>query len=427
MNSLKRRLTERYHWIIAVIVFIQMFVFGGIVNSQSVYLIPITVDLGISRGTYSLLNMVSSLASTLSTIVVAFFFQRFGYRKIVQASLGLQVASFVIAAVSNSLWTLGFSKLLFGLGYGACHTAGATWIVKAWFHKHRGAVMGVVTMATGLGGSLFSVMLTSVMQFSNWRWAYITSGVLEVVIILLFLLLRNAPADMGIAPYGDGAVLTEKDKSRYRVKEWPGISVQETKRHPAYWLICGCVLVSSVCINITFGVVVPHFQDNGYSATAAAQYQSVMMFFVAIAKLFGGWLSEKIGGKAVAILCVGCAAVSQLGLADVSNPVLSYGYVSIFSMALIVTSLVISLMSEAVFGHETSVHVVGLLLGMGTLAGVVASPISNYFFDMMGSYNLLFQIVAFVNVGVMILLLVGFRWFGKKEKQYLREKVAGEV
>ena len=51
MNSLRKH----YHWVIALVVLIELAVFSGILNNiVSVHLIPVTEDLGISRGSFSL-------------------------------------------------------------------------------------------------------------------------------------------------------------------------------------------------------------------------------------------------------------------------------------------------------------------------------------------------------------------------------------
>lgn len=419
MGSLNKTVRNHYHWVIAVVVFLQMIVFGGVLNSYSIYLIPITESLGISRGLYSVSMIVQSIVVMFSTMATTVLFRRIGYRKVVCGSLAALSLSMVLAALCSEPYLFIFSKVLFGIGYGACHTAGAAWIVKAWFHKHHGTVLGVVTMGTGLGGSIFSVFLTDIMEKLDWRWAHIVSaGLLLATMVLMILLLRNFPEQIGLKPYGDDLTHAKEHRHKRKDKTWPGVSVQETTRHPAYWLMTGSILIICICVTGASGVLVPHLQDKGYSAMEAAQYQSVYMLALAVTKLLCGWVSEKIGGKALGVICVACAAAGLWMLTDLSSPVLTYITVAIFSVALTMTSVTVPLLSESVFGTETSTSVLGAILGISSVASVFSAPITNICHDTTGSYDPVFRISAVINVVMIGILFVVFYMFGKKEREY---------
>ena len=53
-SEMKASIKQHFHWIIAIVVFLEIVVFGGTINSVSVYLIPITESLGVTRGEYAL-------------------------------------------------------------------------------------------------------------------------------------------------------------------------------------------------------------------------------------------------------------------------------------------------------------------------------------------------------------------------------------
>ncbi len=415
----KKTLHANYHWVIAVVVFLQMIVFGGIINSYSIYLIPITEDLGISRGLYSASLVAQTVAVMFSTTATTYLFRRFGYRKVVCSSLIVLGASMLLSAVCKEAYLYIFSKILFGIGYGACHTAGAAWIVKAWFHKHHGTVLGVVTMGTGVGGSLFSVFLTDVMEKLDWRWAHIVSaGLLVAVMLLMLVFLRDQPELIGLKPYGDDLEHAKAHRHKRKEKTWPGISAAQTRRHPAFWMMAGCVLVVCICVTGGSAVLVPHLQDKGYTAMEAAQFQSVYMFALAVTKLLCGWVSERIGGKALGAICVASAAAGLWLLTDLSSPAVTYITVIIFSVALTMTSVTVPLLCESVFGTETSAGVLGTILGISSLGSVFSSPITNICHDATGSYDPVFRISVAVTLAMLVVLFVIFWMFGKIEKKY---------
>lgn len=425
MGSLHKTIHSRYHWIVAAIVFLQMIVFGGILNSYSVYLIPITEGLKISQGLYSLSTIAQNICVMLSTMATTFLFARFGYRKVVCGSLAVLGVSMVLTASCQNVYLLIFSKVLYGIGYGACHTAGAAWITKAWFHKHHGLVLGIITMGTGLGGGVFSVFLTKIMELLDWRWAHIISAaLLALTMVLMFLLVRDNPEKIGLKPYGDDLTHAKEHRHKRKEKNWPGISLQETKRHPAFWLMTGCVLVVCICVTGAGSVLVAHFQDKGYTAMEAAQFNSVYMLVLAGIKLLGGWVSEKIGGKALGVICTGGAVVALLMLTDASTPALAYVAVAFLSLGITMTSVTVPLLAESVFGTETSSGVLGIILGVSSLASVFSVPMSTLCHDMVGSYDPVFKISAGVTMGMVVLLFVIFHMFGKKEKEYRKNMEA---
>lgn len=418
MVSLKKTAHQDYHWVIAAIIFVEMIAYGGIVNSISIYLIPVTEELHISRSIYSLLMMLQSAAATVSTMASAVVFRRMGYRKAILISTALAASSCFTCAVAQNAYMYALGRLLFGISYGVCYTAGAAWIVKAWFHAHHGTVLGAVTMGTGIGGSIFTIFLMAIIQAMSWRWAFVASGILQIGVLLLCLMIRSTPEEMELKPYGEDLNHAKPHAKGRHKNIWPGISVKETQSHPAYWLTAAFIALACVGITMASGVIVPHFQDNGYAPETAARYQSVYMFSLAITKLLCGWVSEKIGGKALTVICMLCATIGLFGLSDLSNPVLAYVAIIVFSIGLTMTTITIPLLSEAVFGHQTSTGVVGILISMSTLASTVSSPISNFCFDAIGSYNPVFRVVAVVELGLIGLLFVIFRMFGKKEKAY---------
>ena len=133
---------KHYHWIIAVIVFLEMIVYGGLINSASLFIQPISETLGVPTTAYSVAMMPYTVTCFIGTSLSGYLFSHFGYKKTALASLVLIAGSLVLTANANNLIVFSISKILFGMGYGACFTAGAVYIIKGWFWKHQGLVLG---------------------------------------------------------------------------------------------------------------------------------------------------------------------------------------------------------------------------------------------------------------------------------------------
>lgn len=415
MNALKRH----YHWIIALIVFVEMIIYGGFLNAGSVFIVPITEELDLARGSYSLALMPRGIVGFFSTLVTGFLFQKFGYRKCAIISLISFAAGLVLLSSASSLPMIGFSNAWLGLSYGVCTTAGAVRIMKSWFHKHQGLMLGVVTMATGVGGSIMSMTLTEIILASNWRYAYIFTAMLIVFLALLYLAIRDNPEQVGLRPYGEELTPSKRKTADASHTEWAGHTLQEILREPQFYLMAFCTFLSCTTVYLTFNVVVPHFQDGGFSSSEAAGFQSILLLCLSGAKLAGGWLSDQIGAKRVTILCAACAAGGQFLLADVSNPILCYVGIVLFSMGLLATTVTVPLLTMPLFGYRAFGSITGIFLAMISLGSMVAGPIVNLFYDWLGSYSPVFRVAALIDVVIIGLYLLLFYLCEKEKKHFL--------
>ena len=161
-------LKKHYHWIIAAVMFLMMAVRGGAANNLTgLHLIPVTEALEISRTQFSLAASASSLVSMLSAMVSGVLILRYGYRALLVVFLLIQAGAYGLMASAQNYTMLFAGFVLLGTTVGICGEAGATRLVSAWFHKYRGTVLGVVSSATGLGGSVMCIFRAAAIERSG--------------------------------------------------------------------------------------------------------------------------------------------------------------------------------------------------------------------------------------------------------------------
>lgn len=413
---------KNYHWLIALLVFLEMIVYGGLINSASVFVQPVSQSLNISTTTYSVAMMPYTVTCFLGTCVSGFLFSRFGYKKTAQISLVLVALSLVLTAVSGNVYVFCISKILFGMGYGACFTAGSVRIIKDWFYKHQGLVLGAVSMATGLGGSLMTVLLSKVISVSDWRVAnYVAAGAVALIAVL-YLLIKDRPEQLKLRPYGFGAALKTK-AVRTNGNDWPGYDMKEQLKRPLFYLMCLCVVASCVCLYTTSSFVVPHFRSQGYTADEAALYQSVYMLTLAAVKLVVGVLYDRFGPKPVMIGCMLCGAAGQILLGYTNHPVLSMIAMMLFAVGLTMSSIMIPLIAAPLFGYKTCLSINGIFLGLSSLSAMISNPISSLCYDATGVYSPVYRVTGVVLIGVLAVYLLLFVVAAKDKERYYRKNV----
>lgn len=413
-----KTIKQHYHWVIAFLVFLEMIVYGGLINSASVFTLPVSRGLGVSTTAYSVAMMPYTVVCFLGTSLSGLLFARFGYKKTAQLSLVLVALSLVLTAYAQNVVVFGISKVLFGMGYGACFTAGSVRIIKDWFWKHQGLVMGAVNMSTGLGGSLMTVLLTGVIEKKGWRAANLVAAAIVAVIVVLYLLIKDRPEQMGLRSYGFGTVVKNQKKVNRRNAHWPGFPLKEQLKSPAFYIMCICVLASCTCIYMASSFIVPHFTSLGFTGEEAALYQSTYMLTLAVFKLAAGYFYDRFGAKPVMAVCMTCAIVGQGMMGMTADPTLCFVAVLIFSVGLCMTSLMVPLLATPLFGYKACLSINGIFLGLSSLASIFANPLSSLCYDNTGTYGLGFRIAAIVNIGVFALYLLLFAISKKERARY---------
>ena len=382
-----------YYWIIAAVALLQMLIYGGAANNFSGYhLIPVTEALGFSRTAFSLAESVRSIVSVVSTFCSGFLLQRFGYRTTVTAGLVLAGIAYVLFSTMTNYWMLLLGCVLMGMVHGFCAAAGISRLVSGWFHKYRGTVLGLVTAATGFGSTLLGFAQAAVIEHFSWRMSFVLGSALQILLALVvFLLVRNAPEDMGLRPFGEGQLKTRKKSGG----DWPGFTLDFLKRSPIYFLLCAAAFLSCVCVLATQYNVKPFLQDCGMTATQSSNLYGIMMTALGIFKLVLGVLCDAIGPKRVLLLChstcaVGLAMILLLPMTDAAMTVALIVYVTCIP----ITTMMFPLVSGELFGNQAQTQYIGTVMAMTSAANILSGPISNAIHDTMGSYRPVFWGIA---------------------------------
>jgi len=417
MNFLKKH----YHWVIAGVILLELAIHIGIFNNvSSLFIIPVTADLQIPRGSFSLAYSCKSLAGFFSTLFSGIFFAKFGYRKLATAALLLSAGAYVLLSSSQDALMLGIGFLLIGLGEGFSSVAASTRMVNTWFHTHQGLVLGLVTASTGLGGSLFSIILSNTIASVGWRSSYLLCGVLVLVSAALILLfIRNTPREMELLPYGSGNHHGKKAKRENR-DHWYGYESKDIMKKPTFFLMMVVIFLSCFCNYAAFYVIVPHFQDCGLGATDAAALQSIMLLALAAAKFICGILSDTLGAKFINVLCMVCTILALILLAVANSYATCFLAVLIYSVALVMTSIPVPLLSSALFGYHPQSSMIGIFMALIPASSVIAAPVVNTIYDHIGSYRPIFLVsagVGAVALLLMVLLFILADWDRKRYEQ----------
>ena len=408
----KHWLYTHYHWVVAAVVFLEFSTAIGLANNiYSIYLIPVTEGLGVSRGVFSLAPSIKYLAAFFSNLAFGLLYRHWGYRQTATVALALTGVAYVGYALARNMAPFYLGAVLVGLSEAFCSTAGTARVISAWFHRHQGLVLGVVMASSGIGGSLFSVVMTAVMTRWSWRAALgISAGLLFLAAVLVVLLVRDAPAWMGLQPLGD-----EEDRQRAKARQtrrpadWDGIPMAVLKRRGFFYVILLATVLVGIVNYAVFPIVAAHLQDRGLSAAGAASVQGVMFLAMAGAKIVEGLCCDRFNARSVMVFCLLSTAGGTVLLALSGSAAMAIAAVILFSFGLATTTVMLPTLTTELFGERDYSSALGAQLAAISLSGVIALPAMNFSFDLLGSYVPGLWCLALVTLVTLGLYLIAFR------------------
>jgi len=286
-----------YGWVVVATTFLTMLVTAGAVGAPGVLLLPLQREFGWSTAAISSALALRLLLFGLMGPFAAAFINRFGVRAVTISALCLIGCGLALSLRMGHLWQL---ILLWGIvvGVGTGLTAlvlGAT-ISARWFNSRRGLIVGLLTASSATGQLLFLPLLASLAARSGWRSAVaLMCALLAAAAVLVWLFMRDRPADLGLKPYGAAeAGETPQAVAAQGIASAALRSLREAARTRTFWILFGTFFICGASTN---GLIQTHFipfcSDNGLAEVTAAGVLATMGVFDFFGTIASGWLSDR--------------------------------------------------------------------------------------------------------------------------------------
>jgi OPA family glycerol-3-phosphate transporter-like MFS transporter len=227
------------------------------------------------------------------------------------------VACTMLFAMGGSIpiFTLVWStnRLIQSLGW-----PGMVKIASRWFsHSRYGAVMGVISLSFLFGDAAARMFMGFLIGAGlSWRGIFwVAAGVLGILWILNFALIRESPAALDLPePHTNPAnlfgTLGEDPNPKEAGPLWATLA-----RSPAFWIVC-VMSLGVTMLRETFNNWTPTYLVEGVGLTmdAAAAMSSLFPFFGGVSVLAAGVLSDRLGRGARALIILGGMILCGLAL-----------------------------------------------------------------------------------------------------------------
>ena len=294
-----------YGWVVVAATFLTMLVTAGAVGAPGVLLLPLQHEFGWSTAAISSALAIRLLLFGLMGPFAAAFINRYGVRKVTLSALCLIALGLAASLGMSQIWQLVLLwGVIVGLGTGLTALVLAATIATRWFNVRRGLIVGLLTASSATGQLVFLPLLASIATRSGWRSAVaLVCLLLAAAAAVVWLLMRDQPADLGMKPFGaDDAPHDAAPSSPPAAPVAGGAPIaaaalralREAARNRTFWILFATFFICGASTN---GLIQSHFipfcSDNGLAEVAAAGVLATMGVFDFFGTVASGWLSDR--------------------------------------------------------------------------------------------------------------------------------------
>jgi OFA family oxalate/formate antiporter-like MFS transporter len=408
-RSLSDRLPFYYGWIIVGVAMCGAYVKqGGAVGTLSVFVSPMSEELGWSRTEFSGAVSLGGILAALSAPFIGTMADRKGSGFILTVSaLLLGAAAICLSMTETLIWFYVFfciARMMFASPF----DIGTTSVVAKWFVRSRALAMSYVNVVSSISLATVPMIAHAAMQGSEWRsgWIAIAAVVLTIGVVPNLTLMVRQPEDIGLTP---------DDRTRSRAHIGPSVSVSESPRSeytraealrtPALWLIMAyTALIFPVQAGVSLHQV-PHLIQQGLPPLAAVGAVSVFAVTAAVASLGFGWFDRRLSSRMGMCIAAGMMSVSSVILIGVTEVWHAYAAMLLFGAGIGGIQTLTPVILADYFGRNNYGAIRGIALPVQVLFQAAGPVIAGALYDWKGVYTYSLELFAGFALAAGILIL----------------------
>ena len=378
-----------YAWVVVLAAGVANIVSATASYAFGLFLVPISQDMGWSRGQVSMVYALQFLTFAATALGAGWMADRFGLRKVLLPAAGLFAAGLLLAGTSHSLWQLYLS---FGVMLGASRSVFVAPVHTAigyWFNRRLGLAMGLVAASIGLGPLLFSPLVRYLIGQWGWGPTLMAIGLVGgAFLILACLFIRGRPEEMGLLPYG-AAPSIPGDKGVQTGVFYQGQEdfFRHARRTRPFWMLPAIHSLGCISHAIPLAHLAALAEDRGIAPVTAASILGFATGISVISRLGISLLAAQSGGKKSLVLALALQGSSMFLLLGARDPGLFYLYGLVFGLGYGGEMVNFPILNRQYYGNAPTGAIYGVqMLGAG-LGMALGGYLGGFLFDLMGDYG----------------------------------------
>ncbi len=376
-----------YGWWVALAFSVAVFLSTGVRFAVGPFLKPIVADLGLDRGSFSLVVSLSLFLYGAFMPLVGALVDRVGSRLVVTAGTLVLGASLAATGMSTTLWQLYlFYGVLSAVGVAATgHVVGSA-ILTRWFVRRRGTAVSMLGGASMAGMTVLVPLAMWLILAIGWRSAYAVLGLVTLALMLPLSLwvIRDRPEDLGLHP--DGA-LPEGPGAGARPAGAERTRLGEAVQAVTFWQLAGGLFTCGFSMSLLSAHGVPMLTDHGVDPMLAASALGLLGGTSIAFAMVLGYLSDRFGRKGIlaSVYLLRIFAIAMLFL--VRDPVTLMVVAAIGGLGMSGTLAMSAALSGDIFGRYSVGTIFGMIFLSHQVGASLGSWLGGFLFDLSGGYG----------------------------------------
>ena len=236
-----------FSWVIVALTFLTGLTSSAALGLPGALLQPLAKEFGWDVEQISSALAVRFVLFGLMGPFAAILMERFGLRRVVVTALALVGGGLLLATRMTHFWHLVlFWGIMLGIGSGMTALVLSAVVSNRWFERHRGLVVGLLTASSATGQLIFLPVGAWLIERFGWRMAVMpVFAACAVVALLVWLLMRNRPNDLGLTPYGaaPGTAVAPPSPAMRITFATPFTILASVAGHRVFWILFGTFFI----------------------------------------------------------------------------------------------------------------------------------------------------------------------------------------
>ncbi|MDA9660688.1 MFS transporter [Gammaproteobacteria bacterium] len=377
-----------YGWVMVFVVFVLSGLAFGSLASISVFLKPVSLEFGWSRGQTSFAYTLASFASAAFGVMWGQLADKYGTKWF--GAIGAVCMSLTLFSLSGLDSILQFYILYFLFGAFGCALLFSPLYANVgfWFRENPGLALGIAASGGAIGQAFIPHISGVLIESGGWEDAYIKLAIIYIIIAFpVSLLIKESPWR-----------ITARTEDESESRDFP-LSEKEVVAWISFAVIFCCV-----CMSVPIMHLVPLLTDAGFTLEFATSVLMVLMICGAFGRIFGGILGDRIGALPGYILMSLGQTVFVVWFPHLSSPAgiyllaafFGFTYSGVMSSILVCTRMMVS----AKYGARA----MSLTSFFGWIGMGLGGFLGGYFFDVYGDYSWAFTFAGIMGLINLVIL-----------------------
>lgn len=347
---------------------------------------------------------------------------KLGTRRMVLIGLLVLTGAFALFSQVNSLWVFYLAFIFMSLGQGLGGWVPLMTMLNHWFSRRRGTAMGI-SMSVMTGGALLVVPAIAwaievdpdtQSAVLGWRTtALVIAGVILVGALILPLLIRNRPQDVGLLPDGDSpneAPAAMRSPSPEEIAASlppePELTVRQALRTQAFWCIAFGHGFASMIILAIMSHLGLMMTEIGYSIQTVAWIVSLYNFVALPFQFAGGYIGDRIPTNLALFLFTALQGIAVVLITIDTGIYMFYVFAVLFGIGFGGRTPLTTAIRGEYFGRASFGKILGISTVPMNILLLISAPMAGFMRDQMGDYQWAFLTLAILNgIGAVLFLI----------------------